>query len=130
MHVYLVAPLFHLVHHIQCDYHRPLQFHELNRKIEIALEVCRIDYVDYGVGLFYRDILPRHYLLHRIRGKGIYARQIYQRHIVAVGIEACVLYLAFLLLNRYAGPVAYVFPAARHGVEKRSLAAVWVAHKG
>ena len=67
--VYLIPPLFHLVHHIQGDYHGALQLHQLNRKVKIALKVGAVHYVYNGLGLFPGNIPAGHHLLHGIGRK-------------------------------------------------------------
>ena len=130
----LVAVLFHLVHHVEGDDHRPLQLEQLHGQVQVALKVRTIHDVDDGIRLFVDDVIPRYDLFHRVGGKRIDARQIHERHLMPLRAErsavcACGLDLPFFFLDRYAGPVADIFLPARHGVEERCFPAVRVAGK-
>ena len=129
LYVYLIPPLFYLVHHIQGNYHGPLQLHKLHGKVKISLKVCSVNYVYYGLGLFPGNIPASHHLLHGVGRKRIYAGKVHQHHVVIMGAEGGVFYASLLFFNGYAGPVANIFPAACHGVEQGGLAAVGIAYQ-
>ena len=129
-----VAVFLHLVHHIECDDHRPLKLQQLDRQIQISFKVCGVNDVDYCVRLFGEDVLPCHTLLHAEGRQRIYARKVDEYHLVPVGIEAILAGIqgfdpALLLFDRHACPVSDILPFPCHGIEQRRLAAVWVAHQ-
>ena len=55
--------LTHFIHHIERQYHRNSQFHELHRKVEVALNIVGIHDVDDAFGLLLHDELARDNLL-------------------------------------------------------------------
>lgn len=60
-----VCPDF--VHHIQCQHHRQVQLQKLQGQIEIPLNICGVNYIDYSVGLAVEYKVSRNYLLLCIR---------------------------------------------------------------
>ena len=44
----------HLIHHIQRKHHRNVQLHQLERKIQISLDIGRINDIYYSARLFIR----------------------------------------------------------------------------
>ena len=129
-----VAVLFHLVHHVEGNDHRPLQLKQLHGQVQVALKVRTIHDVDDGIRFFVDDVIPRNDLFHRVGGERIDARQIHERHLMPLRAErsaVCAggLDLPLFFFDRYAGPVADIFLSARHGVKKRCFPAVRVAGK-
>ena len=123
LHIDRAAVCVDLVHHVERDDRRHTQFEKLERKVEVALDIRRVDYIDDAVGLLVDDEVARDYLLLRIGAQGVYARQI---------DHGAVLYsphLAGFLLDGDAGEVADVLVRAGQGVEERGLAAVLVSDK-
>ena len=100
--VYAVAVFARHVYHVERYHHRYTQLGQLRGQVQVALYVGRVHYVQYGVGLFVHQIAARHHLLQRIGRQAVYSRQVLYYHILRA------LELAFLLLHRNAGPVAYV----------------------
>ena len=119
--VHRAAVAAHLVHHVQRQHHRRLQLHELQRQIQVTLDVRRVDDVDNAVRLFVQNEVARNDLLIRIRAKRIDARQV---HNGAVLVRAR---RAGFALDCDAGEIADVLVRAGELVEKRRLAAVLIA---
>ena len=61
------AAAAHLIHHIQRKHHRNVKLHQLKGQIKIALDVRRVDDIDYPARLFVKDKAARNYLLARVR---------------------------------------------------------------
>ena len=112
-----------LVHHVECQHHRNAQRQQLQRQIEIALQIRRVDDVDDAVRLLPQNIIARHDLFCRIWTQGVNAGQVYHG---AVFLPA---HLPALLLDRYAGKIAHMLIGARELVEKRRLSAVLIARQ-
>ena len=125
VHVDLVPVLFHLVHKIEGNDHRPLQLQQLSSQIEVALNVGGVNDVDDGVGPLSHDKIPGHDLLHGVGGEGVNAGQIHHGDGFPIYLRP-----ALLLLHRHAGPVAHILVGAGKGIKEGGLAAVGVAHQG
>ena len=123
LHIDRAAVCVDLVHHVERDDRRHTQFEKLERKVEVALDIRRVDYIDDAVGLLVDDEVARNYLLLRIRAQGVYARQVDHRAVLHS------LYLAGLLFDCDAGEIADVLVRAGQGIEERGLAAVLVSDK-
>ena len=121
LHVDRAAVGAHLVHHVERQHHRHAKLEELEREVEVALDVGRIHDVDDAVGLFIQDKVARDDLLLRVGAQRVDARKVDHR---AVLFSAD---LAHLLVDRHAGEVADVLVGAGESVEKRRFAAVLVA---
>ena len=52
-----------LIHHIESQHHRLTHLDKLKRQVQIALDICSIGDVDYGVGFFVDDKIARYLLL-------------------------------------------------------------------
>jgi len=109
------------VHHVQGQHHWHPQLDKLQREIEVALDVCGVDDIDYPVRLLVADEVPGYYFLLCIGPQRIYARQI---HHSAVFLSP---YLTGFLIHRDAGEIADMLVGACQGVEKRGLAAVLIS---
>ena len=116
-----VAP--HLVHHIEREYHRNVEFHELHGQIKVALDIGRVHDIDNALRLFIEDKGTRNDLLLTIRRERIDTRQ--------VGHErfGVILDRAALAVNRHARKIADVLVGTCQLVKERGLAAVLVAGK-
>ena len=66
LHIDGVAIGTHLVHHVQRNDHRHAHLHQLQRKVQVALDVGRVYDVDYRLGLVYEQKVARHHLLGRV----------------------------------------------------------------
>ena len=119
----IVPPLAHFVHHIERQHHGNIQVNELQRQIEVALYVCRVDDVDDSVGLVAQQKFARHHFLARVRRKRVDTRKI-GYHCVFVLADSAV-----LAAHRDAGKVAHMLVRARQLVEQRGFAAVLVTGK-
>ena len=113
----------HLVHHVQCQHHRHAQLEQLQRQVQVALDVRGVHDVDDAVRLLVDDKIARDDLLLRIRTQRVDARQ------VDDGAALLVAHLAHLLVDGHARKVAHVLVGTGEGVEQRRLAAVLVADK-
>ena len=102
LHVDGAAVGAHLVHHVQCQHHGHLQFQQLQRQVQVALDVGGVHNVDDAVGLLIDDEIARDDFLLRIGTQGINAGQIDYR---AATLPAN---LAHFLIDRYAGKIAYM----------------------
>lgn len=113
-----------LVHHVKGNDHRPIEFHELEGEVKIALDIGGVDDVDNRIGLRIKNELTAYDFLSRIRRERVDARQVGDRHL---GVVAD---LAIFTINRYAREIAHMLIGASKAVEQRCLAAVLVAGKG
>ena len=123
LHVDGAAVGVHLVHHVQRQHHRHAQLEQLQRQVQVALDVRGVHDVDDAVRLLVDDKIARDDLLLRIRTQGVDARQ------VDDGAALLVAHLAHLLVDGHARKVAHVLVGTGEGVEQRRLAAVLVADK-
>ena len=121
LHVHGAAVGADLVHHVQGQHHRHPQLQQLQRQIEVALDVGGVHDVDDAVGLLLKDVVPGDDLLLGIGPQGIDARQIHH------GAALFSPDLAGLLVHGDAGEIAHMLVGAGEGVEKRGLAAILVA---
>ena len=113
-----------LVHHVQRKHHGNIELHELQRKIEVSLDIGRVNDVDNGCGRIVDKKIARNDFLIRIRRQRIDARK------VDHGRLGMAPQLAFLFVNRHTREIAHMLVRARELVEERSFAAVLVARQG
>ena len=113
-----------LVHHVKSDDHRSIEFHKLEREVEVALDIGGIDDIDHRIGLRIENKLAAYDLLSRIRRERVDAGQVGDRRL---GVVAD---LAIFTIDRHAREIAHMLVGARKAVEQRCLAAVLVAGKG
>ncbi len=66
----------HLIHHVKRNNHRYIKLEKLQRKIQIPLDIRRIDDINDAFWLFIHNILPRNDLFTGIRRHRINARKI------------------------------------------------------
>ena len=123
LHIDSAAVGAHLVHHVQRQHHRHTQLKQLQRQVQVALDIRGVHDVDDAVRLLIDDKIARDDLLLRIRAQGVNARQVND------GAALLVAHLAHLLVNGHAREVAHVLVGAGEGVEERRLTAVLVADK-
>ena len=112
-----------LVHHVECEDHRAVELDELQRQVEVALDVRRVDDVDDARRLLAQDELARDDFLFSVRRHRVDARQVRDFR-VRVAADA-----AALLVDRDAREVADMLVRARQLVKERRLAAVLVARE-
>lgn len=110
-----------LVHHVERDDKRHVEFHELQAQVEIALDVRTIDDVDDGIGFLVEHELARDDFLARIGRERVDARQVRHRDL---GLIA---YLAVLAIDCHARKVADVLVRTGQRVEERRLARILIA---
>ena len=63
VYMYSSAVAAYLVHHVQRQYHRRVQLHELHGQIKVSFDIGGIHYVDDACRLLVENELSRHYLL-------------------------------------------------------------------
>ena len=71
-----VAGLFYQVHHVEGDDNRDSKLHQLSRKIQVALKVCRVDNVQDCVGPLAHQIVSRDDFFQCVRRKRINAGKV------------------------------------------------------
>ena len=123
-HVHRAAVCPQFVHHVQGDDRGTAQLQQLQRQVEVALDVGGVHHVDDAVRLLVDDEVPGDDLLLGVGAQGVDARQVHRRAVFEPA------HLARLLLHRHAGEVSHVLVGARQGVEQRGLAAVLVSGQG
>ena len=113
----------HLIHHIQGQHHGNAQFQQLQRQVEVALNVGGVHNVDDALGLFLQQKVPGHDLFIGIGRQAVNAGQVHHGglHMAAD--------LAVLSVHRYTGEVAHVLVGAGELVEQGGLSAVLVSGK-
>ena len=57
---------FELVHNVQCNHHRHAQLHQLQREVEVALDVGGINDVYYRCGMLVEDVAAAYHLFARV----------------------------------------------------------------
>ena len=113
-----------LVHHVERQHRRHAQRQQLQRQIEVALEIRRVDDVDDAVGLVFQDEIAGHDLLRRVGAERVDTRQI-DHGAVLLPADG-----AGFLVDRDAGEIADMLVGACQLVEQRRFAAVLVAGQG
>ena len=114
------AVLGDLVHHVERDDHGYVELHELEREVEISLDVGGVEDVDDRVGLVVEDELTGDDLLARVGRERVDTREVRDRRL---GMAA---HLAVLAVDRDSREVAHVLVGAGQLIEERGLAAVLV----
>ena len=110
-----------LIHHVQGQHHGDAHLHELQRQVEVPLDVGGVDNVDEAVGLLVQNEIPGDDLLRRVGADGVNARQVHHRAVFLAPDGAG------FLVHGDAGKVAHVLIGAGELVEEGGLAAVLVA---
>ena len=123
LHVDGAAVGAHLVHHVQRQHHGHPQLQQLQRQIQVALDIGGIHDVDDAVRLLVENVIPGDEFLLRVGAQGVNARQIHHRAILMTA------HLAGFLIHRHTGEIAHVLVGAGQGVEQRGLAAVLIARQ-
>ena len=113
----------HLVHHVECEHYRSLQCHKLQRQVQVALYVRRVNDVYYTVGLLFQNERARDNFFRRVGRKRIYAGKIRYKSVRAA------FYRATFLVDRNAGKVTDMLVRSRKLIKKRRLSAVLVSGK-
>ena len=118
---YGTAVLAHLVHHVERQYHRNVEFHQLHRQIQVPLDIRRIYNIDDAARMLIQDKVPGNDLLARIRRHRINTGKIGdQRIFLAADFTVLPVY-------RHAGEVSDMLVGSRQLVEQGCLAAVLVS---
>ena len=110
-----------LVHHVQCQYHGNAHLHELQRQIEVPLNVGGVHNVDEAVRFLVQDEVPGDNLLRRVGADGVDAGQVHHGAVLLPPDRAG------LLVYSDAGEVAHMLIGAGELIEEGGLAAVLVA---
>ena len=110
-----------LIHHVQGQYHGNTHLHQLERQVQVPLDIGGVHDINEAVGLLVQDEIPGDNLLRRIGPDGVDARQVDHRAVLFPPDGAR------LLIHRHAGEIAHVLVGAGELVEQRGLAAVLVA---
>ena len=110
-----------LIHHVQGQHHGDAHLHELQRQVEVPLDIGGVDNVDEAVGLLVQNEIPGDDLLRRVGADGVNARQVHHRAVFLAPDGAG------FLVHGDAGKVAHVLIGAGELVEEGGLAAVLVA---
>ena len=124
MHIYLHAPFFHNIHHIQSQDYRLLKLNELHGQIQVSLQGRRIHHIDDDIHAAVLNAFAGNLFLYGIGGKAVDARQVND-----LDGTPFIAGLAFHPLHRNTGPVCHLKLSAGKGVKQRGLAAVGIAHK-
>jgi len=114
----------HLVHHVERNDHGTVELHELQRQIQVALDVGGVDDVDDGIGMLVEDELAADDLLACVRRQRIDAGQIGDARLGVIADGSV------FAVDRHAGKVTDVLVGTRQLVEQRGLTAVLVAGEG
>ena len=117
------ALLAHDVHHVERNYDRDAELHELGGQIQVAFQVGRVDDVENRVGLLGDQIVAADHFFQCVWRKRVDTRQILDGDI-GMALEP-----AFLLFNGDAGPVADVLACTGQGIKQCGLATVRVARQ-
>ena len=124
LHVDRAAVAAHLVHHVQRQHHRDAQLEQLQRQVQVALDVRRVNDVDDAVRVLVEHEIPCDEFLGGVGAHGIDARQVGNLAAFRAAQEAG------LAVDRYAREIADVLVCAGELVEKRRFSAVLVADQG
>ena len=119
-----IAAGLQLVVHVEGHDHAHVHVDELGGEVKVALQVGRVDHVDYDVRRLVDDVAAHVQLLGRVGGEGVRARQVHQPEVVALEVEE-----ALLGIHRDAAVVAHMLVRAAGDVEQRGLPAIGVAHQ-
>ncbi len=113
------------VEHVQRHDAGDAQLQQLQRQVEVALQVGGVDHVDQQIGVAAQNVVAGDLLIERglLRdgGEGVGAGQIDQPHVGLRGGE-----MAFFAFDRHARPVADPLACAGQLVEQRGFAGVRV----
>ena len=121
INMYSSAVSADLIHHVQCQHHRCIQFHKLHGQIQVSFDVVCIHNVDDACRPLLKNELSGYDFLAGVRGKRVNARQVcYQcLRVIADG--------AAFLIHRYSGEVSHMLIGTSELVEQCGLAAVLIA---
>ena len=124
LHINGAATAGHLVHHVQCQHHGDTHFHQLQRQVQVPLDIGGVHDIDDAVRLLIQDEVPGDDLLRRIGSDGVNARQVYHGTVLLAPDGAG------LLIYGDTGKVAHMLVGAGELVEQRGFAAVLIAGQG
>jgi len=114
-----------LVAHIEGQYERHAQFHELDRKVQVPFEVRGVDNVHDHIGLFVDEKISCYQFLGGIGRQAVCPGQIDDLH-----FHIAIPTIAFFALDRDAGIIPYVLSGAGEFIEYSCLPRIGVACKG
>jgi hypothetical protein len=110
---------------VERHHHRDAELEELDREVQVPLEVRRVHDIHDDVGALVREEVARDDLLLGVRRERVRARQVDEAEPPARVLEG-----RLLLLDRDARPVADMEPRAGDGVDDGRLAGVGVPGDG
>ena len=58
VHEHRTAVFAYLIHHVEGQYHRNVEFHQLHRQIQISFDICRIYNIDDAARMLVQDEIP------------------------------------------------------------------------
>ena len=118
---------FRDIEHIQRDHAGDAELQQLQRQIEVTLQIGRIDHVYQHVGVAAENIVAGNLLIQRgLRGdggQGIGARKVYQRDLMIGGVEA-----TLFALNGHPRPVPDTLARAGELVKQRCFPGIWITN--
>ena len=119
----LVAILLNQISHVERHHHGQACLDDLQREIEVALQIGGVEHLNHDVGLAAHEVVAAHALLGAVGRQRIDSGQVRDEHAL-VARQGCL-----LLLDRDAGPVAHITVGTGDQVEQRGLAAIGVTGK-
>ena len=82
VHTHRTTILPYFIHHIQCQYHRHIQLHQLHSKIKISLDIRGIHNIDNSLRMLLQNKASGYDFLAGIGGHGINSRQVCHQSIL------------------------------------------------
>ena len=122
--VNLVATAFKLVVHIQRAHHAYVHVHQLGGKIQVTLQVRRVDDVNHHIRHFLGQMLAYIQFLGRIARERVSARQVGEVKLVTEHRCMCL-----GGIHRYTAVVTHMAVGTRCIVEQRGLTTVRITHQ-
>ena len=111
------------ISHVERHHHGQACLDDLQREIEVALQIGGVEHLDHDVGLAAHEVVAAHALLGAVGRQRVDSGQVRDEHALVARQGR------LLLLDRDAGPVAHIAVGTGDQVEQRSLAAIGVTGK-
>ena len=119
--VNLVAVFPDKIHHVDGNHHRETNFSQLRGQVQVPLDICTIDDIQYNVRFIIHQIISGNDFLIGIRAQGINTGKILNDYIMVSAV------MPFLLFNGNPRPVSNILVTAGKIVKQCSLSAVRVS---
>ena len=58
VHEHRTAVFAYLIHHVEGQYHRNVEFHQLHRQIQVSFDICRIYNIDDAARMLVQNEIP------------------------------------------------------------------------